>query len=84
MVASLPFMGAALIERMSDALKRGDDHTNCRESVMHQEAIAIDEEGAANIVDIVEVGLDREYAPEFLAYPILQVLKNQFPLPFVP
>ena len=66
LVASLPFMGAALIEKMSDAFKRDYDYTDCRESVMHQDAIAIVEEDAANIVNIVEVGLDREYAPELI------------------
>lgn len=69
LVASLPFMGAALIEQMSDALSRGYDHTDCRVAIAHQDAIAIYEESAANrvdsLVDSLDVGLDEEYAPEF-------------------
>jgi pimeloyl-ACP methyl ester carboxylesterase len=66
LVASLPFMGAALIEKMSDALSRGHDHTDCRVSIAHQDAIAIYEEGAANVDILVAVGLDRDYAPEVM------------------
>ncbi|GAB4195890.1 MAG: hypothetical protein Fur006_42810 [Coleofasciculaceae cyanobacterium] len=66
LVASLPFMGAALIEKMSDALTRGHDDTDCRVLIAHQDAIAIYEEGTVKIGDILDVGLAQAYAPVLL------------------